>query len=226
MGDVANSCAENRAAVVTHASFHELIERVRTGDSDAVEALLHEYGNAIRREVRFNLLDQRLKRIVSESDIYQSVVSRFIFGLRDGDFEFRTGKDVVNLLKVIVRARIAQHARFWKSQRRDVTRNRPLVSDDHVSMQDHQPEIGLQQSEAEILAQVMQIMPAQDQQILAWRGDGLNWTEIAQLMCVSSSEAVRKAHARSMDRLLGELRQRETNGSLRLHQFRADESVE
>jgi len=198
--------ANLRRTVVTPMSFPELIQRVRDGDSEAVGILLDQYGDAIRREVRFNLLDQRLKRIVGESDIYQSVVSRFVFGLQDGNFEFESGKDVVNLLKVIVRARVAQHARFWKSQRRDLRRNQTLLRDDVTAVTESQPTIGQQQSDAELLAIALSIMPERDRKILEWRAEGLNWGQVAERLGVASAEGLRKSHERSMHRTLSEIR--------------------
>ena len=195
-----------RHTVVPQLSLHELIQRVRDGDSEAVGVLLNQYGDAIRREVRFSLLDQRLKRIVGESDIYQSVVSRFVFGLQDGNFEFESGKDVVNLLKVIVRARVAQHARFWKSRRRDLHRNQALLSDDAIALTESQPTIGQQQSDAELLAIALSIMPERDRKILEWRAEGLSWGQVAERLGVSSAEGLRKSHERSMQRTLREIR--------------------
>ena len=182
---------------MTKSQFHTLIDRVRGGDSNASEQLVSEYGETIRREVRFSLLDQRLRRIVAESDIFQSVVSRFVFGLRDGDFEFQSGKDVVNLLKVMVRSRIAQHARFWSSQRRDVKRNRALISDDTGLQQDSLP-LGERHANAEMAEKAMHLIPDQDRKILQWRDDGVDWTDIAERLDFPSADAVRKAHQRSL----------------------------
>jgi len=61
-----------------------LIERIRRGDSEAVRLFVDEYQGAVEREVRFALLDRRLRRIVSESDVKQSVIMRFVVDLWAG----------------------------------------------------------------------------------------------------------------------------------------------
>lgn len=186
-------------------TFEKLIARMRTGDSGAVSILLERYGDAIRREVRFCLLDQRLKRIVGESDIYQSVVSRFVFGLRAGDFLFESAQDIVRLLKVIVRARVAQHARFWSSQRRQLARNRNLPSHEETALRDRRKSVEDAFCDAELLAQALDMMPERDRLILQWRSDGLGWAEIAGRLCCTSSEALRKQHERSMQRIASDI---------------------
>jgi formylglycine-generating enzyme required for sulfatase activity len=55
---------------------------------------------------------------------------------REGDFEFDRPQDLVNLLKSIARAHVAQLARFWRAQRRDARRNVSLpaeASERHVT---------------------------------------------------------------------------------------------
>jgi hypothetical protein len=185
---------------VEQQNFGNLIERVRVGEVGAVDELLSEYGDTIRREVRFNLLDQRLRRVVGESDIFQSVVSRFVFQLRDGDFHFESGKDVVNLLKVMVRARVAQHARFWAAQRRDLTRNHPLGTEYRVHP-DPQRSVDVTVSDAELAGVASAIIPEVDRRILGWRDSGMCWSEIGARLGRRSADSVRKAHERCLLRV-------------------------
>lgn len=56
--------------------FANLIDRLRRGEEDAVQVLLEQYSEAIRRELRFSMPDGRLRRLVSESDVCESVNTR------------------------------------------------------------------------------------------------------------------------------------------------------
>ena len=91
-----------------------------------MERLLKEYGDAIQREIRFCLLDQRLRRVVGESDVYQSVIARFALKLREGQYHFDTPSDLVNLLKTMARTHVAHLSRFWQVRRRDLRKDTPL----------------------------------------------------------------------------------------------------
>ena len=114
--------------------FASLVERLRRGDASAVDEFLEEYGPAIRREVRFILLDQRLRAIVTESDVCQSVLMRFFVGLWSGGYEFDRPSDLLGLLKKMVRCRVADLARRWTSLARDVRRTVSLDSGmDHTA---------------------------------------------------------------------------------------------
>jgi len=60
---------------VATGDFSQRVTRAQQGDADALERLLTDYGDAIQREIRFCLLVQRLRRVVGESDVYQSVIA-------------------------------------------------------------------------------------------------------------------------------------------------------
>lgn len=185
--------------------FSELMLRVRQGDADALEAVLDEYGEAIRREVRFTLLDTRLRSFVGDSDIYQSVIFRFFSRMREGDFQIETPADLVRLLKGIARTRIAELVRFWHAQRRDLSRNvsNELVLSANATDTDGGPDELL--ARAELAEAIQKRLSSRDSEILQCREDGLNWSEIAVRLGVSSGEAVRKQHTRSLARIAAEL---------------------
>src|ERR1700676_4232837 len=103
--------------------FSDLVARLRRGDSTAAEQFTADYGAAIRREVRFMLLDSRLRRIVSESDVCQSVLTRFFVELWAGKYDFADSNHLVALLKKMVRSRIIDLTRHWTAQRRDIRKN-------------------------------------------------------------------------------------------------------
>lgn len=187
-------------------NFSELIERVRGGDAAAVEQFLGQYQDAVRREIRFLLLDTRLRQIVSESDVCQSVMMRFLVGLWSGKFEIQRSEELAGLLKKIVRARVADLARHWTAQRRDVRRN---VSSDHAcSVESMTTKASPSQlvANAELLEEIKHRLGDRAQRILALRQQKKTWAEIAGELGESSGpEAIRKQYERALIRVAEQL---------------------
>lgn len=186
-------------------SFSELIRLVQQGDAAAFERLVGEYGEAIQREVRFTLLDARLRSCVGESDVYQSVCLRFFSGMRDGRYRLETPRDLVDLLKGITRTRVAELARYWRAQRRDVGRKLSLTEVEVEEAGDTDPRPLDVLADAELVQAAGDRLSPEDRQVLGWRSDGLSWAEIALRLGCHSAEAVRKRHERSLARIALEL---------------------
>lgn len=178
--------------------FAQLVTRAQQGDADAMERLLNEYGDAIRREIRFCLLDQRLRRVVGESDVYQSVIAQFAFKLREGQYQFGTPSDLVGLLKTMARAHVAQLARFWQARRRDLRKDTGLDAKGAAEMPAHDPTASSVVARAELLMHALERLSKRDRQILDWRQDDLLWPEIARRLNSPSVEALRKQHERAL----------------------------
>ena len=153
-------------------SLAELIERMRRGDSEAVRQFMDLYQGAVQREVRFALLDRRLRRVVSESDVKQSVMMRFVVGLWAGKYEFDEPKQVAGLLKAMVRARVADLARHWKAEKRDLRKNAPLSDPGAVvaAIRERSPSEIV--ADAEIFAKIQTRLNDEERQILKLRQDG------------------------------------------------------
>lgn len=186
-------------------SFADLVQLVQQGDADAFRAVLEEYGDAIQREVRFTLRDTRVRSCVAESDVFQSVVLRFFCGMQNGQYRLDSPRDLVGLLKGIARTRVAELARYWHAQRRDVRRNIGLSSSVAEAACLNHPRIDDVLAEAELAQAAQERLSPRDRQVLQWRDDGLSWAEIANRLEVISSEAVRKRHERSLGRIAVEL---------------------
>lgn len=186
-------------------TFSELMESVRRGDVEALDKLLFEYGDAVRREARFTLLDTRLRRFIGESDIYQTVVMRFVAGLREGNFLIDSPEDLIRLLKGIARTRVAELVRYWHAQRRNLSREADLKASgtEQLSTLDAGPLELLAQAES--LQQVNSRLSALDQKIFAWRDVGQTWSEIAARLDATSADAVRKQHERALAKVAADL---------------------
>jgi hypothetical protein len=178
--------------------FAALMVSVQQGDADAFGELLREYGESIRREIRFTLLDRRLRRFVGDSDVYQSVVVRFFSGVRDGHFKIESSEELVRLLKGITHTRIAELVRYWHAQRRDLSRTDSLTDNSSVLVQDDQV-LPLDALEfQEVVTSMEKALTPMDRQILRWRDEGAAWSEIAARLGAVSGEAARKQHERAL----------------------------
>jgi len=181
--------------------FGQLVNRAQNGDADAMERLLNEYGDAIQREIRFCLMDQRLRRVVGESDVFQLVTARFALKLREGQYHFDTPSDLIGLLKTLARTRVAHLARFWQAQRRDLRKNRGIDAEGVAEPASHDPSASTVLARVEMLEQALEHLPERDRQILDWRQGNVTWPEIALRLNVPSSEALRRKHQRALTRI-------------------------
>jgi hypothetical protein len=187
-------------------SFSELIRLVQQGDAAAFERLMDEYSDAIKREVRFTLLDARLRRCVGESDVYQSVCLRFFSGLQEGRFCLESPQDLVRLLKGIARTRVAELVRFWRAQRRDLGRHLSWTEVAGEVANESSPRLLDTLADAELARMVDERLSPEDRRILDWRSDGLTWLQIATQLGGCSGDSVRKRHERTLHKLVLELR--------------------
>jgi len=186
-------------------NFSQLVKRAQDGDANAMERLLKEYGDAIQREIRFCLMDQRLRRVVGESDVFQSVIARFTLKLREGQYHFDTPSDLVGLLKTMARTHVAHLARFWQARRRDLRKDTHLDAEGATEPAAHDPTVSSVVARVEMLELAMEYLPERDRQILDWRQDKVTWPEIARRLDVPSSEALRKQHDRTLARVAKEV---------------------
>lgn len=187
-------------------NFSELIGRVRGGDSLAVGEFLGQYEDALRREIRFLLLDARLRRIVSESDVCQSVMFRFLVGLWSGQYEVQQPEELMGLLKRMVRCRVADLARHWTAQCRDVRRN--ISNDNGRELENVSACASPSQrvADAELLEEIRQRLGERPRKILALRQQQMSWDEIARhLGEPARPEALRKQYERALARVAREL---------------------
>nr|AKB95222.1 RNA polymerase sigma factor [uncultured bacterium] len=184
--------------------FAELVQRAQDGDAEAMDRLLHEYGDAIQREIRFHLLDRQLRRVVGESDVFQSVIAQFAFKLRDGQFHFDTPGHLVALLKTMARTHVAHLARFWHARRRDLRKNTGMSAGIYEPT-DHDPTASTVVARVELLNRALERLSERDRRILDWRHENVTWPEVAQRLNVPSAEALRKQYERALARVAKEV---------------------
>src|SRR5262249_38334704 len=99
--------------------FLLLIRRVRAGDQEAAAELVRLYEPAIRRAVRFQLRDSRLRRDLDSMDVCQSVLGSFFTRAALGQFEIDKPEQVLRLLVAMARNKLATQARKPHIRRQD-----------------------------------------------------------------------------------------------------------
>jgi RNA polymerase sigma factor (sigma-70 family) len=106
-----------------------LLERFRTGDDCAAEALFARYFEQLTSLAR-SRLSPRLARRTDPEDIVMSVYRSFFVGARSGRFALRRGGDLWRLLAGITKHKVFRHARHERADRRSVDVELPLDSSD------------------------------------------------------------------------------------------------
>jgi DNA-directed RNA polymerase specialized sigma24 family protein len=172
--------------------FQALLERLRAGDQAAAAQIVSTYESALLRMIRVRMADRRLRRQHGASDIFQSVMGSFFVRVALGQYELRQPEDLVKLLAVMVRNKVAEKAR-----RRDVIKEGEVLEDGRgldAAAPDASPSriVELRQLAAAARAR----LPPELLQIVALRDDGLEWNEIAARVG-GSAEALRKRLARA-----------------------------
>lgn len=188
-----------------------LLDRIRRDDELAARELVEQYGSVVRREIRFRLRDSRLYRVVGASDLFQSAMTRFFWGLRLGKFEASSPEELVRLLQTIAERRVYDAVRFWRAERRDLRREPELAPLEQAKLIASEPTPSQALADQELLDAVLARLPAMARQVHVWRRDGLSWEQIAQrLPEPTSPEAARKQYDRALDRVATELRVEES----------------
>jgi DNA-directed RNA polymerase specialized sigma24 family protein len=184
------------------ATFSDLIGRARQGEQEAARLLVEQYESAIRRHVRFTLLDNRLRRVLDETDVCQSVLGRFFVGLWAGRFQIDGPEQLVAILKTLVKNKVVDQARYWKAERRNLQRNCVAIDQSgSIDVASAQPTPSRIVSDAELLREFERRLNGPERSILALRREGLSWAEIAERVAGGGAEATRKRFERAVERV-------------------------
>jgi DNA-directed RNA polymerase specialized sigma24 family protein len=177
--------------------FADLVRRVRSGDQDAAAQLVRQFEPAIRRAIKMQLRDHRLRRVLDSMDICQSVMGAFFVRAALGQFDFEKPEDLLKLLATMVRNKLATKARQPQVARRDY---RSVEADSNTShpllARDHRPSQLV--AGCDLLQAVRQRLTLAEVVLAEQRAHGHEWAEIAAASG-GSPEALRKKLARALD---------------------------
>jgi RNA polymerase sigma factor (sigma-70 family) len=184
-------------------SFVELVRRVRAGDPQAATDLVRRYEPAIRRVVRVRLGGGRMAALFDSMDVCQSVLGSFFLRAGAGQYTLDTPEELLKLLTAMARNKLAFQVRKQRAQKRDCNRDATgELAEDRLSTGDATPS---RQVEArDLLREVNNRLTADERQLVELRNQGHDWAAIADQLN-GSAEALRKKHARALDRVAQEL---------------------
>lgn len=188
---------------MTNESFAALIERVRAGDQDAAARLVERHAPAVRRAVRFRLTDPRLRSLFDSMDICQSAMGSFFVRAAAGQFEVDSPEQLVNLLSTMARNKLATHARK-ECIRFAVSPSTETLADDLSTAVSNEPDPARITSARELCQNALDLMTAEERDLLELRRQGHAWVDIA-LTKQSTPVALRKQLSRALDRVLQEV---------------------
>jgi DNA-directed RNA polymerase specialized sigma24 family protein len=180
-------------------SFLDLIRLVRLGDQGAAAELVRRYEPAIRRAVKMQLRDQRLRRVLDSIDICQSVLGNFFMRAAMGQFDLEQPDQLLKLLTVMARNKLATKARqsqFTRREYRAVEDNSeapdPLTASD--------PSPSQMAAGHDLLEAVRGRLDPEERWLAEQRAQGREWADIAAERG-GSPEALRKKLSRALDRV-------------------------
>jgi RNA polymerase sigma factor (sigma-70 family) len=182
-------------------SFADLVRRVRAGDADAATELVRRYEPSIRRVIRVRL-GGRVGALFDSMDVCQSVLGSFFLRAAAGQYALDSPADLMKLLTVMARHKLAFQVRKQRAQKRDCTRDVP--ADQAAEEADSEATPSRQIEARDLLQEMNRRLTDEERQIVRLRTEGHDWAEIAEQLD-GSAEALRKKHARALDRVAHEL---------------------
>ena len=188
-------------------AFPDFIRRIRAGDDQAARELVERYEPVIRCEVRLRLRDPRLYSRFDWTDICQSVMASFFVRAAAGQYDLEQPDQLLRLLVVMTRHKLANQARRHRAEMRDCRRLEacdPAYLDGRTTA----PSLSRLVVGRELLAEVNRRLSQEERLLAELRADGCEWTEIAARLG-GTAEARRKQLARAVDRVEQQLQGRE-----------------
>jgi RNA polymerase sigma-70 factor (ECF subfamily) len=182
--------------------FFEMIHRVRAGDPGAAAELVRCYEPAVRRVVRLQLRDPRLRRVLDSLDVCQAVLASFFVRAAAGQFDLEQPGQLLRLLIAMARNKLATWARSSYVLRRETCPDRGGGS--ALARAAPGPGPCQQAASRELLRAVLDRLSAEERQLADRRAAGLEWARIADELG-GSAEALRKKLGRALNRVSQQL---------------------
>ena len=183
--------------------FQELIRRVRERDEDAATELVRDYEAAIRRVIRIQLRDNRIRRTLDSMDVCQSVMASFFVRTALGQYDLETPQQLLGLLTRIARNKLAGQVNRLRAMSRDYRRDTSL-EERHGEIARAGSEVIEQVSARELVGKIRERLGAEEAALAEMRARGMPWRDIAAELG-AGEEALRKKLSRGLDRVMTEL---------------------
>jgi RNA polymerase sigma factor (sigma-70 family) len=185
-------------------NFRDLLQRVRQGDQRAASDLVRQFEPELRRVVRVQLNDPRLRRTLDSVDVCQSVLANFFVRVSLGEFDLHEPEQLLHLLIVMARNKMRDKARRQQAGRRD--QRRLEAQEDGCLEQLAAPGPGPEHIALarDLLAEVHRLLTAEERLLADQRAQGLEWAEIAARLG-GKPDGLRKKLSRGLDRVVARL---------------------
>jgi RNA polymerase sigma-70 factor (ECF subfamily) len=180
--------------------FLGLVRRVRAGDGAAAAELMRLYEPAVRRVVRLRLRDPRLRRVLDSTDVCQSVMASFFVRAAAGQYELDRPEQLLRLLAVMARNKLAGQARRAYVTRREIGDETAPGS----GVPDPGPGPSQEVAWRDLLVAVRGRLSDEECQLADRRGRSQGWEEIAAELG-GTPDALRKKLSRALDRVARQL---------------------
>ena len=185
-------------------TFEDLVGRVRSGDPDAAADLVRRYEPAIRRVVRLRLGGGgRIDGLFDSMDVCQSVLGSFFLRVAAGQYVLDTPAELLKLLTAMTRNKLAFQVRKQRAQKRDCNRDAQVGMDGH-RLESAEATPSRHVEARELLGELAKRLTNEERELVELRTQGHDWNDIA-VRLAGSPEALRKKHARALDRVAKEL---------------------
>jgi RNA polymerase sigma-70 factor (ECF subfamily) len=184
-------------------SFAEFIRRIRAGDAEAARELVRRYEPVVRLEARVRMDDPRLGRVFDSMDICQSVLASFFLRAAAGQFELEEPQDLVKLLVVMARNKLAFQVRKQRAGRRD-NRRVQQVPVEEIDRASTDPSPSEEIAGRELLTVFRERLSAEERQLADRRARGEGWAAIAVALGGTAASR-RKQLERAIDRVVRQL---------------------
>lgn len=181
-------------------SFSDLIRRVRAGDEAAAAEVMRQYEPEIRRIVRIRLNNSSLRKLLDSTDICQSVMANFFLRAASGQFELDTPEQMLKLLVTMACNKLRDKYRQQTAQKRGDSEGRQVGSEALAGVAS--PDAGPAHTLAmkELLGKVHEQLSSEERYLVEQRIAGRDWADLAAELG-GTPEALRKRHARALDRV-------------------------
>jgi RNA polymerase sigma-70 factor (ECF subfamily) len=180
--------------------FTEFIRRIRAGDDQAARELVARYEPVIRREVRVRLRDRRLASRFDPADVCQSVMASFFVRAAAGQFDLEQPDQLLRLLVVMARRKVARQVRRHRADRRDYRRSKVDDLECLEGRAAEAPSPSRLVAGQELLEAFRRRLTDEERQLADLRAQGYEWAEIAGQLG-GTPGARRKQLARALDRV-------------------------
>jgi RNA polymerase sigma-70 factor (ECF subfamily) len=179
-------------------TFDVLIARIRSGDEQAAAELVRTYEPLIRREVRLHIRDRRLNRLFESLDVCQSVLGSFFVRTALGEYDLETPGQLVKLLVVMARNKVATAAQHQRRQRRDYRRAEGAENLDRAIDPAASPSEEV--SGKELFERFRAALSDEERAIADLRRDGAAWSDISTQLG-GTAQGRRMQLARAVERV-------------------------